>query len=207
MNKTLLAGIAVLALAVPALAQSPQDHQQHHPGGSAPGAQAQPAPPAMAQPQAQPAPLATQQPQAQMPMGQMMQNMPGMTAGSPGQGAAGQAGMMMHCPMMAAMMGGRGMGAMSTTAAGQGGDQSVASLAFRAVNDKMHRDMAIELTGRVDADFAKAMIAHHQGAVDMAKIALAFGKDPEIRKLAEEVVRTQESEISFMREWLAKQPK
>jgi uncharacterized protein (DUF305 family) len=89
----------------------------------------------------------------------------------------------------------------------QGGDQSVPSLAFRAVNDKMHRDMAIELTGNVDADFAKAMIAHHQGAIDMAKITIAFGKDPEIRKLAEEVVRAQEGEISLMRSWLAKQPK
>ena len=137
-----------------------------------------------------------------MPVGQMMQNMRGMMHGSPGQGAMGQAGMM-NCPMM----GGRGMGAMSGAAAQQGGDQSVSSLALRAVNDKMHRDMAIELTGDADADFAKAMIAHHQGAIDMAKIAIAFGKDPEIRKLAEEVVRAQEGEISFMRSWLAKQPK
>jgi uncharacterized protein (DUF305 family) len=75
------------------------------------------------------------------------------------------------------------------------------------VNDKMHREMAIELTGNVDVDFAKSMIVHHQGAVDMAKITLAFGKDPEIRKLAEEVVRTQEAEISMMRGWLDKQPK
>jgi uncharacterized protein (DUF305 family) len=66
----------------------------------------------------------------------------------------------------------------------------------------MHRDMAVEFTGNVDVDFTKAMIAHHQGAIDMAKIAVAFGKDPEIRRLAEEVIRTQEAEISTMREWL-----
>jgi hypothetical protein len=84
------------------------------------------------------------------------------------------------------------------------GDQSASSLAFNAVNEKMHRDMAIEFSGDADADFARGMIPHHQGAVDMAKIAIAFGKDPEIKKLAEDVVRTQEVEIAFMREWLKK---
>src|SRR5688572_22270853 len=70
MKKTLLATIAVVALASPALAQSPQDRQQHHPGGS-PATQAQPAPA-----QTQPAQPPTTSPQGQMPMGQMMQNMP-----------------------------------------------------------------------------------------------------------------------------------
>lgn len=82
--------------------------------------------------------------------------------------------------------------------------ESAATKAYRAVNDKMHKDMDIAFTGDADADFARGMIPHHQGAVDMAKIVLQHGKDPEIRKLAEEVVRTQETEIKFMREWLAK---
>ncbi|MDP2357007.1 MAG: DUF305 domain-containing protein [Beijerinckiaceae bacterium] len=81
---------------------------------------------------------------------------------------------------------------------------TAATKAFRAANDKMHKDMDIAFTGDADADFARGMIPHHQGAVDMAKIVLQHGKDPEIRKLAEEVVRTQETEIKFMREWLAK---
>jgi uncharacterized protein (DUF305 family) len=85
------------------------------------------------------------------------------------------------------------------------GDQSASSLAFAAVNDKMHRDMAISFTGNADADFARGMIPHHQGAVDMAKIVIAFGKDPEIRKLAEEIVKAQETEIAFMEAWLKKQ--
>ena len=68
----------------------------------------------------------------------------------------------------------------------------------------MHKDMDVAFTGDADADFARGMIPHHQGAVDMAKIVLQHGKDPEIRKLAEEVVRSQETEIKFMREWLAK---
>ena len=81
---------------------------------------------------------------------------------------------------------------------------SAATKAYRAANDKMHKDMDIAFTGDADADFARGMIPHHQGAVDMAKIVLQYGKDPEIRKLAEDVVRSQENEIKFMREWLAK---
>lgn len=46
------------------------------------------------------------------------------------------------------------------------------------------------------------MIAYHQGAVDMAKVVQAFGKDPEIRKLAEAIVQAQESEIALMHAWL-----
>ncbi len=201
MNKILLTTVVVVTLAGPAFGQSPQEHSQHHPGSttSAPATSPQ-----------QVSPPSTGQLQGRME--QMPQGMHGMMHGSPSQGSTGgQPGMMMNCPMMRggmAVMGGRGMGAMSGPAGQhQSGDQSVPSLAFRAVNDKMHRDMAIELTGNVDADFTKAMIAHHQGAVDMAKITLAFGKDPEVRKLAEEVVRTQEAEISVMRGWLAKQPK
>jgi uncharacterized protein (DUF305 family) len=64
--------------------------------------------------------------------------------------------------------------------------------------------MAITFSGNPDIDFARVMIPHHQGAIDMAKIVVAFGKDPEIRKLAEEIVKAQESEINFMQSWLQK---
>ena len=67
--------------------------------------------------------------------------------------------------------------------------------------------MDIEFTGNADADFAKGMIPHHQGAVEMAKIVLEHGKDPEIRALAEGVIKAQESEIAFMNAWLAKNAK
>ncbi|TIP21922.1 MAG: DUF305 domain-containing protein, partial [Mesorhizobium sp.] len=46
----------------------------------------------------------------------------------------------------------------------------------------------------------------HQGAIDMAKVVIANGKDPEIRKLAENVVKAQEAEIKKMQDWLAKHP-
>lgn len=79
--------------------------------------------------------------------------------------------------------------------------------AFKAANDKMHREMDISFTGDADVDFVRGMIPHHQGAVDMARIVLQHGKDPEIRKLAEEVIKAQEVEIRMMREWLAKRGK
>lgn len=74
--------------------------------------------------------------------------------------------------------------------------------AFRAANERMHRDMAVPLTGDADRDFAAAMIPHHQGAIDMAGIVLEYGDDPEIRRLAEEVIRAQAAEVAQLRAWL-----
>jgi hypothetical protein len=84
------------------------------------------------------------------------------------------------------------------------GDTGPSSLAFHGINAKMHSAMDIAFTGNADVDFVTGMIPHHQGAVDMAKTVLAFGRDPEVRKLAEEIVRTQQSEIALMQEWLRK---
>ncbi|MGL4974510.1 MAG: CopM family metallochaperone [Bosea sp. (in: a-proteobacteria)] len=83
-------------------------------------------------------------------------------------------------------------------------NQSTATKAYQAANDKMHKDMAIAFSGNADVDFVKGMIPHHQGAVDMAKVVLAHGKDPELRKLATEIIAAQDKEIAFMQAWLKK---
>jgi uncharacterized protein (DUF305 family) len=55
------------------------------------------------------------------------------------------------------------------------------------------------MTGDPDHDFAAMMIPHHQGAVDMAKLELLYGKDPVLHRLAQEIIVTQQQEIEVMR--------
>lgn len=83
------------------------------------------------------------------------------------------------------------------------GDMGPASMAFIAANDRMHTDMAIEFTGNADIDFVRGMIPHHQGAIDMARVVLEHGSDPEVRKLAEAVIAAPEAAITWMQDWLA----
>ena len=67
----------------------------------------------------------------------------------------------------------------------------------------MHRDMHnAGYSGEADHDFVKMMIPHHQGAIDMAKAVLLHGKDPQMRRLAQEIITDQQSEIQLMQLWL-----
>lgn len=74
--------------------------------------------------------------------------------------------------------------------------------------ENMHKDMmGVKPTGDADIDFMQEMIPHHQGAIDMAKIALKDAKDPEVKKLAQDILAAQEKEIAFMKDWLDKHPR
>ena len=69
--------------------------------------------------------------------------------------------------------------------------------------DKMHMAMgAVVRSGNSDVDFVRLMLPHHQAAVDMAKTQLLYGKDPQIRRLAQEIITDQQSEIELMQLWL-----
>ena len=72
--------------------------------------------------------------------------------------------------------------------------------------ETMHAAMAAtEPSGNNDADFASLMLPHHRAAVDMAKTELLHGSDPQMRRLAQEIITDQESEIQLMQLWLDRQ--
>jgi hypothetical protein len=66
-------------------------------------------------------------------------------------------------------------------------------------NARMHAGMMnARFTGDPDRDFARMMIAHHQGAIDMAVAELRYGKDKRLRRLAQQIVVDQQQEIAVM---------
>ena len=69
--------------------------------------------------------------------------------------------------------------------------------------DKMHMAMgAIKPSSDSDVDFVRLMLPHHQAAIDMAKTQLLYGKDPQMRRLAQEIITDQQLEIELMQRWL-----
>ena len=82
-----------------------------------------------------------------------------------------------------------------------------ADKAFAASMKTMMNGMHVKPTGKPDADFALMMIPHHQGAIDMAKVELQYGADPELRQLAQTSSPRKQKEIAQMKAWLAKNGK
>jgi uncharacterized protein (DUF305 family) len=184
----LTTALATVIGAAAVTAQEGTGAQVHHPG-AAEEATAPAAPTTKPMQEAMPGTA-----NSGMPMG------PGMM--SPGAAGGPDMDMMSGCMgMMGKMMPGMGHGRMATA-----GPDDPVEAAFAAINSRMHRDMAVPAGGSPDVMFAQAMIAHHQGAIDMAKVILGFGSDPEIRKLAQDVITAQQGEIAFMRQWMVKQP-
>jgi uncharacterized protein (DUF305 family) len=90
------------------------------------------------------------------------------------------------------------------------GDELTAGPAWSEFNSsmqKMHIAMtSVKASGNSDVDFVRLMLSHHQAAIAMAKTQLLFGKDPQMRRLAQEIVTDQQSEIDLMQMWLKQHP-
>jgi uncharacterized protein (DUF305 family) len=72
------------------------------------------------------------------------------------------------------------------------------TLAYKEANAKMHEAMDIAYSGKPSLDFINGMIAHHRGAIDMARVVLKYGTDSQTRQLAKKIIKAQEAEIAQM---------
>ncbi|MFL6674533.1 MAG: DUF305 domain-containing protein [Massilia sp.] len=84
------------------------------------------------------------------------------------------------------------------------GDTAFAALMEQSMKSMETGMRRAPMNGDPDHDFASMMIAHHQGAIDMARAELLYGKNPVLRRLAQEIIVTQGSEIGVLRSALEK---
>jgi uncharacterized protein (DUF305 family) len=132
--------------------------------------------------------------QMHMGMMQMMQRVHGLQMSQMMQGILMQGGMMGgSTPMRSDVMGGKPMQA----------GMSEATQAYMAAMSKMDMPMMQGVQSNdPDVAFVKGMIPHHQGAIDVAKAVLQFGKDEQVKTWANQIIAAQEKEIAEMQEWL-----
>jgi uncharacterized protein (DUF305 family) len=97
-----------------------------------------------------------------------------------------------------------GMPVAQQTMQQHGGTGGMHDPSMQDAMERMRQGMEVPPSGDPDVDFARMMIPHHQGAIDMARSELEHGTDPELRRLAEEIIAAQEKEIEFLRSWLQK---
>ena len=81
---------------------------------------------------------------------------------------------------------------------GGGSDQPLVA-AGNAAMQQMTNAMAIRPSGDADRDFVALMVPHHEGAIAMAQAELRYGKNEQLRRMAQEIVVTQQQEIAAMR--------
>ena len=133
--------------------------------------------------------------QQSTPKGKMMQGMPQ-------ECQAAMKNMPSACmKMMMQMMGGMG----KTDHSAHTDSASPATKAYMEAADSMHGPMMEGIQdSNPDVAFVRGMIPHHEGAIAMARVVLQYGKDPQTRKWAEDVIREQQREIEEMQAWLSK---
>lgn len=150
-------------------------------------------------------------------MGQMMERMPeqcrAIMQNMPQNCMSMMQGMMRGDARQGGMMGGGMMGGMMGRGMMGGGMQapasaSAASKAYMEVADKMYGPIMEGLQADdPDIAFVRAMIAQRQGAIELAKVRLQYGKDEQTHKWADDTIQRQQAEIDEMQAWLKKQVK
>ena len=90
---------------------------------------------------------------------------------------------------------------------GSGGMMGMHGPAMERAMQHMRQGMGGGMSGNPDVDFARMMIPHHEGAIEMARSQLEHGKDPQLRQMAQEIIQAQEREIATLKDWLAKHQK
>lgn len=110
------------------------------------------------------------------------------------------------CQSASVNMKGMDMKGMDMSGMQQGMDE--AHKAYMQAMMGMNQPMMMGIMAKdADVAFVCGMIPHHQGAVDMAKVQLKYGDDPQAKKMAEKTIREQEQEIKEMTSWLEKHAK
>jgi uncharacterized protein (DUF305 family) len=93
----------------------------------------------------------------------------------------------------------------TTAPAGAAADGAAANAAYATASDRMMSGMmgdSMAHSGNADRDFVKMIIPHQQGAIDMANVQLKYGRDPELKALAQKVVSTGQAQMAEMNAWL-----
>lgn len=97
--------------------------------------------------------------------------------------------------------------ASAQSGSGQNGGHQGAAAGYHAAMESMNCDMAAQqMTGNADHDFASMMARHHQAAIDMARVEVEQGRDPEMKRTAQEMIQKQQQEITELRAWMSRHP-